>query len=106
MDFMHPVSGPVRRATVEEFLSKFTDDFSRRSLERALLRKGSHGAVMFQNLQMDSRHYGKLAVVLYGPRYTYKTAEELCKQRLGTLPSTFQYPIMYVEEVGTQDTSP
>lgn len=90
------LNGEVKLVTVEVFLGRFTDDFSRRALERSLLRKGVEGAIMFENLNVGARQSGQISTMTFGKGCTYKTLEEATKVRLGTVPSTFQYPVQYI----------
>jgi len=53
--------------------------------------------VRCENLQMDSRAFGRASVLAVGPGKTYETLEALEGKWLNDLPSERQYPTEYVD---------
>lgn len=90
---------PLKQLSWEELLALF-DESVHESIVKILDKDGVIGAVVFENLMLDSSQLGARTLVVYGPGCTYATVVDF-KQNvpLGDLPSTFQYPQSYFEKV-------
>jgi hypothetical protein len=80
--------------TREEFLAQFHDE-AQETLIKALARPDVTGVVCFENLQMDSSHFGERSGLVFGPGCTYKLLADVLAGRLGDVPSRFKYPVSY-----------
>lgn len=86
----------MKQVTRQEFFSLF-DPSVHEALDRALALPGTDGLVCYENVQMDSSHFGNRAAVTFGPARDWaKTPEEAWAKRLGDVPSRFKYPQCYM----------
>ncbi len=51
--------------------------------------------VVFECQQFDSSNIGKRTVMAIGPERTCSTVEQALTERLGSVPSNFQYPTVF-----------
>lgn len=92
------IGGKIEQVDRETFIKLFDIEIQYK-IEDNINRSDVDGIVYFVNMQMDSSNLGMSTGLIYGPGCTYKTAEEICKGRLGDLPSRFQYPTkIYIKE--------
>ena len=90
---MHEVT-PLVEVTSDELLKAFADNVEfQKQVEKMGKDQGAVIMVLFENLQMDSSKFGEKQILFIGgPTNTYKTLEDIRGQRLGDVPSRFQYP--------------
>jgi hypothetical protein len=82
----------MKQITIDELFSLF-DKEMHDGLVKALDLPGTDGAVVFENLQLDSSALGQRTAVVYGPGRSAKTYAELGATHLNDLPSRRQYPV-------------
>lgn len=87
------IGGDIEELTLEQFLGRFEA-----GVRDALLANGrkpgvSH-LVLFENLDFCSSNFGQRTALIVGPGCTY-TLEQAAGNRLGDVPSRFQYPVAY-----------
>lgn len=94
----NPVSGEIKEVTIFEFLEMF-DESVRPDIMAACARyPDKEGIVCFENLQLDSSHFGDRAALVMGPSNSWPLARiEEDGFRLSDLPSNFKYPVAYVD---------
>jgi hypothetical protein len=80
--------------TLDEFLALF-DPSVHDIIRNNLKPKGVSGVVCYDNIQLDSLHFGARSAFIYGPTCTYKDLETCLGGRIGETPSRFQYPTLY-----------
>lgn len=83
--------------SAELFLGMF-DPSVHAAIESRLARPGVIGVACFENQDFSSSRFGDRTALIYGPGCTIKTRDEIAKQRLGDVPSRFQYPVAYYEK--------
>jgi hypothetical protein len=93
----NPISGPLEELALLKFLERFDESVHTQILER-FNRKDVDGAVLFENIQLDSSNLGKRTACIYGPGCTYETLEKISQGWLNDLPSQRQYPVAYVRK--------
>jgi len=88
------INGEVKKLTAEEFFELFSEEVH--DALRAAAKRAPF-IVAYRNHQMDSSRFGDTTACIVGPYCTFGSLEAAVKNRLGNLPSNFQYPIGYLE---------
>jgi len=92
----HPVSGPLRPLSMDEFLELFDPSVHDTILKYAGRYPDAEAVVCYENLDMWSSHKGHRTARVVGPSNS-ATLEKAATERLGDVPSQFQYPVSYCD---------
>ena len=86
----------MKQLTYHEFFASIEDPTTRAAVKLAIERFQPTHVVAFVNQDMCSSQLGHTSYLCIGPNNTHKTLTEVEGQRLGALPSQFQYPDHYL----------
>ena len=93
--YQNPISGKLKRITLEDLFGLFDPEIHKQ-IQTLHDKPNALGLVVYENLQMDSSQFGARAVLVVGPGFSTPSIEIASKNRLGDVPSRFQYPTKYV----------
>ena len=85
----------IKEVTAKELLERFGG--SENDVKATAKKLKATAMVLMENLQMDSSMFGTKVILMLGPSLTYKTIADIEGQRLGDVPSRFQYPTMWAK---------
>jgi len=88
----NPVSGEIKELSQSDFLALFDPSVQPRIVKNSMT-PGVEAVVCLENLQMDSSHCGDRTALIVGPGCTFQLKHLEEQFRLGSSPSTFQYPV-------------